>query len=121
MLNSLCDVLLDDYCQHHRLTNNCIFLVACAYRELNAAFAKPAAEATTASASGGSEESCDETSATAPPQPPQPHVSNIVAIVVPPTASASQQAALSELAARFSILFVVSIPRNVLEGLQRKE
>ena len=39
------------------------------------------------------------------------------AIFVPPTASESQQAALKELAAKHGVGFFVSVPRNVVEGL----
>lgn len=39
------------------------------------------------------------------------------AILVPPTASESQQAALSDLAAKHGVGFIVSVPRNVVEGL----
>lgn len=38
--------------------------------------------------------------------------------LVPPTASEQQQAALRELAAKHNVGFVVSVPRNVVEGLE---
>ena len=42
----------------------------------------------------------------------------VVAIVVPPTASASQKKALTELAELHHIAFVVSVPRNVVNELR---
>lgn len=39
------------------------------------------------------------------------------ALLVPPTASEQQQAAVRELAAKYSVGFVVSIPRNLVDGL----
>ena len=40
------------------------------------------------------------------------------ALVAPPTASEQQQAALRELAAKYNVGFVVSIPRNLVDGLE---
>ena len=43
----------------------------------------------------------------------------IVAIAAPPTASSSQQTALLQVAQKHSISFIVSVPRNLLDGLKR--
>jgi len=40
------------------------------------------------------------------------------ALLVPPTASDQQQAALRELAAAHNVGFLVSVPRNLVEGLE---
>jgi hypothetical protein len=59
---------------------------------------------------------CEE-ELTAVPEPEGAAPLPIHAFIVPPTATEQQKAGLTELAAKYHVGFIVSVPRNVVEGL----